>query len=174
MPPILRTALNYGALSGTSCFGFFLLLYFMGFNPLGNLSWLGAWIPVVFICLSTSHFREYEAEGFISYSRAFKAGLLTAIAGALVYASMIYIFGSFIDHSLVDIYKNDLGDQLEKTKALINDNLYEKALEGLNQTTMYSIAFGDFFTKCIGGFIVSLVTAAVYKKTPPVFKEMPE
>jgi hypothetical protein len=171
IPPVLRTALNYGAGIGISCFVVFLLIYFAGFNPLGNASWLGAWIPVVFICLSTRHFREQETEGFIGYGNAFRIGLLTAMAGALLFALIIYLFGTLIDSNLVTLYKNDVVEQLEQTKAFLGDSLYEKMMENVNQTTMFSISSGDFFTKCIGGLIVSLITAAVYKKDPPVFKE---
>ncbi len=158
-------------MSGIGCFVVFLILYYSGIHPLGNASWLSIWIPVVFICLSTSHYREHELEGFITYGAAYKTGFLTAMAGGVMYALLIYLFGTFIDATLAETYKTYMAEQLENTKGLLSESRYEDTTENLGHSTMSSIAFGDFFTKTLGGFIVSFVTAAVYKKYPPVFKD---
>ena len=90
------------------------------------------------------------------------------MCGGILYALIIYIFGTAIDHSLVDNYKNEVSEQLEMSKGMLNETLYNKGIESLDHTTLSSIAFGDFFTKTIGGMIVSFITAAVYKKDKPV------
>lgn len=165
---LVHIALNYGALSGLSCFGMFLLLYFLGFNPLGSISIVGIWIPVVFICLSTKTYRENELEGFMSYKQGIKIGFFTALSGGLLFAFLIYIFGRIIDENLVENYKKEFIVQLEATKSFFSDKMYDMYMTSINEQTMSKLAFSEFISKAIGGLIVSLITAAIFKKQPPI------
>lgn len=164
--PALRTTLNFGALSGLSGFLIFLALYYKGVNPLGQSSWLGSWIPVVFICISTKYIRNKLLGGFIAYWQAFRTGLLTGFFGALLFSLLIYIFGRIIDPSLVDLYKNEALQSLEETKFLFSDAFYEDSLKSINDISISQLAYNDFFMKLLGAALVSLITAAVYRKQP--------
>jgi hypothetical protein len=174
---MIRTALNYGAMSGLGVFAIFLILYFAKINPLGNASWLAAWIPVVFICKSTQHYREHELEGFISYGQAWHIGTLTGIAGALLSALLVFIFCKVYDASLIDTFKNENLSQLESVesqlKGMFGDGMYDKAVESFQRLDVRTVASSDFFNKTIGAILVSLVTASIYKRDKPKIFQPP-
>ncbi len=168
---MLRYALHFGGIQGVATFAIFLLLYWMGINPLGNASWLGAWIPVLIIAKATRSYRDHELEGFISYSEGFRMGLFTAIAGGLLSALLIFIFCTLVDSTIVDEFKEQTLSQLElveaQMKGLMGDTLYENAVETYNNINLQSIVSSEFFNKLLGGLIISLITAAIYKKDKP-------
>lgn len=168
MNPSGKVILNYGAMSGLSCFGFFLLLFTLGWNPLGQISWLGAWIPVIFIALSTGYFRDKLSGGYITYGHAFRIGFLTACCGAFMFDSLVYIFGTFINNTILDTYKTDMLTELEKTKSMFGERFYELSMESLEKTTMYNIVSSDFFLKVLGGALTALITSGFYRKNKTI------
>lgn len=169
--PLLRTTLNYGALSGIASFIVFLAIYFKGMNPLGSVSWIGAWIPIVFICLSTKFYRDHYLSGFMTYGQAMKTGLLTALAASFLFVLLIYIFATVIDASIIEQYKNEMRSGMEETKFMFSREMFEQGMESIEKLTMATISYNDFFMKMIGALLVSLITAAVYRKQPAEFEE---
>ena len=159
--PLFKTAMNFGAMSGLGSFAVFLGLYYKGINPLGNASWVGAWIPVVFV-IATKYYRDHFLAGEISYGHAVKIGLLTAIAASFLFALLIYIFVTLIDSTIVTTFKNEKLLELEETKFMFGDEFYDKMVEGIEKINITTIALNDFFTKMMGALLVTLVTAAVY------------
>jgi len=168
---MIKHSLNYGALSGTGCFAVFLLLYFLGVNPLGNSSWLAAWIPVVVICVSTKAYRENELEGFMTYGEAWNVGTFTGIAGAMLHALLIYIFLKEFDANLIESFKTENIDNLKKMeselKGLIGSSVFETTLESYKRLDVKTVCSSDFFNKTIGAILVSLITAAIFKRNKP-------
>ncbi len=171
-PPIMRSALNIGALYGISSFVFFLLLYYAGLNPLGPGIWLGVWIPIVFTIWGIKFYRDQECGGFVSYWRAFQTGVMTIMCGALLSALLLYIFGMIGAPDLLDNYKEQMLQGLEETetmmRSMMGDKVFDMTLENINQTTLATLASSDFFNKSLGGAFLSLVLAAFLKRNPPV------
>lgn len=165
--PFVRTILNYGALSGLASFAVFLALYYKGMNPMGAASWMGAWIPVVFICLATKRYRDDYNEGFLTYGQGFKTGLMTTFAASLLFALLVYIFATLIDHSMLEMYKTEMRNGMEETKFIFSDEMYERGLESIEKLTITTLAYNDFFMKMLGGLVVSLITAAIFRRQPP-------
>lgn len=156
--------LNYGAMSGLSSFGFFLILFYLGWNPFGQISFLGFWIPIVFVCMATGNMRNNLLGGYITYGQAFRIGFLTASSAGFLYALLIYIFGTLIQPGLIDIHKLELAEGIEKTRAIFGEKFYESNLENVDKTTIFTMASGEFFSKSFGGFLISLITAGFYRR----------
>ncbi|MFI5220132.1 MAG: DUF4199 domain-containing protein [Bacteroidia bacterium] len=169
--PLWRTALNFGAMSGISSFGLFLILYVKGINPLGPSSWLGAWIPVVFICIATRYYRDRILGGFITYWQGFRTGMLTAICGSFLFALFIYSFAKIYGTDIVELFKNDAIQGMEDAKYILGDDLYDQGMESLEKITIGTMASNDFFTKMLGAVLVCLITAAAYRKLPSPIDE---
>ena len=169
--PLFRTALNFGAMSGLASFLVFLALYFKGLNPLGTASWLGAWIPVVFLCIATKNYRDHALGGFINYGQGMRIGLLTALAASFLFALLIYIFVTIFDSNVIELYKNEMKAGLEETKFMFSDEMFDKAMEGFEKLTIVTVAYNDFFIKMVGGLLVTFITAAIYRRVPKPFEE---
>lgn len=168
---MFKYALNYGAMAGSGVFVFFLVFYFTGINPLGNVMWLAAWIPIIFMCRATKNYRDNEMEGFISYGQAWQIGALTGISCALLSALLTYIFCKVFDSTLVESFKTSNLEQLEMMKdefsGLMGESMYEKAQESFENINVQTVASGEFFNKSFGATLVSLITAAIYKRNKP-------
>lgn len=156
--------MNFGAMSGLGSFAVFLALYYKGINPLGKAAWIGAWIPVVFICMATKIYRDRFLAGEISYGQGIKIGLTTAMAASFLFVLLVYIFASLIDYNVITMYKNEFFQNMEETKFMFSDEMYEQTIEDMHKSSIINIAFTDFFAKMLGAFIVTLVTAAIYRK----------
>ncbi|MEP7171229.1 MAG: DUF4199 domain-containing protein [Bacteroidota bacterium] len=169
--PLLKTAMNFGAMSGLGSFAVFLGLYYKGISPLGNASWLGAWIPVVFICIATKNYREHVLGGEISYGQAMKIGLTTAMAASFLFVLLIYIFATIIDGSVVEKLKAEQIEQLDFSKLYFGDDFYSDLKDNVEKLTIKEIAFNDFFMKMIGALLVTFVTAAIYRKQNPEIED---
>lgn len=169
-PPIAKTALNYGALSGIASFSMFLILYFSGKNPLGPASWLGAWIPVFIMVLATKHYRNVENQGFVSYWQAFRIGFITASAGAMLFGALSWSFVTIVDASILDTFKQENLEALELTegmmKSMIGETAFEQSVENINDMNMSDVSASDVFNKMFGGLLAAFITAAFLRREP--------
>ena len=106
----LKLQFNYGSIAGFSAFLFFLLYVNCGLNPLGNISWLGAWIPILFIYLCIKKYRDEELEGFISYKESLSIGIVVSFVYASLFGMMLYAYGTFINADFLELHKNEALD----------------------------------------------------------------
>src|SRR4051812_38544834 len=118
-PSPFKISLNYGAMSSVACFAMFLLIYWLGKNPLGPASWFAVWIPPVIIVMCIRYFRDQIRGGYISFGDAFFTGFLTAASCGLLYALMVYIFGTLIDSSILDGLKESSLAELEEGESMV-------------------------------------------------------
>lgn len=169
-PPVIRTALNFGALNGLGLFTMFLLLYYSGINALVPTSWHTSWVPILFMILGTRYYRNAENHGFISYWQGFRVSFLTASCGAFVFATLAWIFGSYIDGNVLEEFKQRSLEAVEMTegmmKSMVGESAYEQYIEDISEVQMSDVVIGDFNNKIIGGLIASLVVAAFLRKDP--------
>jgi Protein of unknown function (DUF4199) len=165
---LFRTGMNYGSMSGLSLFLLFILLYFSGMNPLGGMSWLGAWIPLVFIVIATKTIRDQHQGGYISFGSAFRTGIITVFFSSLLFVLLVYIFGRIADGNLVEMYRDEILQGVNEARILLSDKIIDQVLEEAENVTMASIAKSDFTAKVIGGTVVSLVTSAFLMKREPI------
>jgi hypothetical protein len=172
---IFRTPLNYGSIAGLISFGIFLLIYVMGKNPLGNMSLLGIWVPVVFIYLGIKKHRDTFFKGYISFGQAFGQGALTSFIYASLFAILVYIFGIFVDDTIVDLFITEAIQAMDQVSGMLSEEMYnemyDKFIEELEGITLSAISLSEFRSKLIWGIIISLVVAAFLKKKKSVFEE---
>ena len=163
----IRTPLNFGSIAGICSFVIFLLLYIAGYNPLGNLSWVAAWIPVVFIILGIKKHRNSNLEGFISYGQALGMGCLITLVFASFFGILVYIFGVLIDPGIVEMSKQEVLESMEKASEqlpqVFGEEMYDKMLDQIEDISISSMALSEFTNKLIWGVMISLVSAAFLK-----------
>lgn len=169
-PPILKTALNFGALSGLGSFSVFLVLYWLGFNPLGPSSWMGVWVPLLFMILASRHYRNVENSGFLFYWQGFRLAFLTACAGAMIYGALSWAFVTIIDASILDTFKQQSLEALELTegmmKSFMGETAFEQSVESINNMNMGDVASSDVFNKMLGGLLSAFIIAAFMRREP--------
>lgn len=174
-PPVIRTALNFGALCGLSNFAVFLILYYSGKNPLSMLSWYAAPLPILFMILATRHYRNRENGGLLRYDQGFRVSFLTSVAGAFVYGAIVWIFITAFDGSIMEMVKQEYLANLELSegmmKSLLGEEAFEQSLESIDNLTPYNLVTSDVFYKVLGGLICSLIIAAFLRRVPYLKEE---
>ena len=171
----IRTPLNFGSIAGICSFAIFLLLYLTGYNPLGNLSWTAAWVPIVFIILGIKKHRDDNLNGFMSYGQALGIGCMIAIVFASFYGILVYIFGVLIDPGIVELSKREAMESMEKASEqlpqIFGEEMYDKMLEQIDEISISSISLSEFTNKLIWGILISLISAAFLKKNKSPLEE---
>lgn len=155
--------MNYGTIGGLVSFALFIILYATVHNPLGEVSYLGLWIPIVFIVLAVRSYKYQIGEGYITYGKAFRTGAYTGFFIAFLFSLMLYLFMKIYDPSILDRHKTYLFEELELRKDLWSESFYHLSLESIDKTTLGSLAWNEFSLKFIGAFITSLIVAAIFK-----------
>ncbi|MBL7926180.1 MAG: DUF4199 domain-containing protein [Bacteroidia bacterium] len=163
-----QTSLRFGAYYGVAAFAFAVIITAMVGNPLGPASWFGVWIPILFIARSILMHRKIH-DGFISFGEAFRTGFYTIVCGGVLYGLMVYMYGSLVVPQMLDNYKSSSIADVEQiaTMQIISESWLEKMVDSINQTSLGNALMGDYFNKIIGGAIVSLIMAAIYKRNIP-------
>jgi hypothetical protein len=184
--------LNSASIAGLVVFAYFILLYLaMGtefvlidfpeellresmtirIHPFGGMKMIGAVVPVVFMYLAVKRFKAEEGEGFITYGRAFRVGVMFTFIYASLSAMLIFLFGSLIDGSFVDFANSSdarlIRMMMEADQVMFIDP--EEQLKLIEQRGLADFALSDFWSKTSGGFIIALVIAAFLKQKPPTF-----
>ncbi|PCJ83871.1 MAG: hypothetical protein COA57_10300 [Flavobacteriales bacterium] len=167
----LKIPLNFGTLAGIILFIIFLVYYFLDFSPLGNITWATFWVPFIFVFVGVKRYRDTELEGFISYGKAYLISLVIALVYATLFGMFVYLFGTFIDGAIIDMYINEALLGLERAQGFMGEEMLEKAVEEIEKTTVGSLAFSDAFNKIIGAALINLILAAFLKKSPEIFPE---
>lgn len=175
--PYLKTSMQFGAYSGLSSFMFFMILYFVNSNPLGNKGWLGFWIPILFIFLGTKFHRDKVLDNQISYGQAFGLGALIALCASLLYALLVFLFGTVADPSIVDNYKAEAMQGMEEARKYLSSekllSAMDEAASKIEEMKIGELAQSIFLNGLIGGALVSLISSAILKKKKPLFDEPP-
>lgn len=160
---LVLSALSYGAGVGMLLIIFSLIMYILDMN----FSRLNQWAPYILLIIgmaySTKMYRDKVLGGTMNFGRGFLFGWLVAIV-----ASLLSIVFGLIMMNVIDPGLMDRGLQVAEEKLLergLNDEQIRMALD--MQRKMMSGAVGyiiGFVMFAIIGAIISLITAAIYKK----------
>ncbi len=161
---MFKTAIHYGSLSGIAVIVFYIALYYGGFNVFGQMSFLGVWIPIVFLVMATKYHRSHNLGGFMTYRQGLAVGFATTIFSITLFGLFFYLFGTVIATNLLDLYKSQAAESLEQGKGLLSERMMDKAFESIDTMTISSLAFSESFNKMIGGVIATLIIAAIYRR----------
>jgi uncharacterized membrane protein YwzB len=166
----LKISLNFGTIAGIAVFAVFLINYLLGFNPLGNASWLGAWIPFLFIYLTIKNVREKSYDGYITYGQAFKAALLMILVYASLGNMLNFLFVSFAAPQIFDEFMMQAMEEMEKVESFLSPEMYDQMMEEFEKTTPSSFLFSNVFNQILGGTILALIFAGFMKKNRSIFE----
>lgn len=167
-------ALRYGAIGGMILIAIGLALQLTGLvnpaDPQNSTNWLGNVFNIaVSVGVIVFAIKAFTADngGFVAFGRAFTVGALTILVMVAISAVWTYVYFAMIEPDLVDAIR-------EATR----DNMVEKQGMDPEQADQTMGAIGWMFSPgmmagwvaifgVIFGMIISLITAAIMKKTPP-------
>lgn len=118
-------------------------------------------LSVLFIIMSSKEHRDIDNNGYLTYGRGLGIGTLTSVFNGLLSAIAFFIIATyFVDYN--DLVETKLLEQAEKAGRDFTE-------EEMNMAKKFSqpivAAFFSFLASVFFGFILSLVTAAIVKRT---------
>jgi hypothetical protein len=134
---------------------------FMGTGASAPVRYL-AYIPfIAFICLAQIEYRD-KSSGFMTYGQGFIEGLLFGVFSGIMMAIFIYIYYAILYPQGVDEMVTAAHD-----KMVAQGTPSDQMDAALDMTKKYGAIFatvGILFVTPIFAIIVSLITAAIFKK----------
>ena len=172
--PIIAVPLKFGLVGAGIAILLFLLLYFLGKNPLiiyGNFDFSFLLIPV-FIFFSIKEFRDYKNNRELLFWQGMSVGFINYFVIALVSALFIYIFLSFVDLELVSGYVADRMQIMNEMKGemvkQMGEDVFTRTYAELGNTTAYVIALDDFLKKIVIGLFLTIIISVLLRRSNEV------
>lgn len=164
---IVRVGIRYGVLCGLACFVVVLILWLLGYNPLGEAGRV-SFLPIpVFIFLAIKYYKQFN-EAEIGFLRGFRVGLSVSFYTALFASMLLFILLYFAGSSMMSEYVETMKQILENDKELqiqtFGKEMYEQSVAALDNISPSLLATYDFVGRLFAGFIFSVVAAVFFRK----------
>ncbi|WP_036775076.1 DUF4199 domain-containing protein [Pontibacter actiniarum] len=164
---IVREGIRYGVLCGIACFALVALIYFLGYNPFGELGRL-TYLPIpVFIFLGIRNYKKYN-DSELSFGKGIRLGLAVSFYTALCAAMLVFIFIFLVGPEIIQQHVAEMKALLEETREeqikLLGQQMYEEGFKALDSVSPSMLAADDFVRRIFAGGIFSLVAAVFFRK----------
>ena len=161
-----KIPIKYGLYGAVLGFVFYLMLLFSGNSPWSSASWMGCWIPGVTALFSI---KQYTKDNSLdaSFSTLFVVSLIVIFLQAFCFNLIAFLFALLFETNAIEMYKTEVFQYAEQIATILGEEFYGKMAEEMENITLFSLTFGDFTNKIIGGIIVSLILAGFLKKNKP-------
>ena len=132
-----------------------------GLTSTSSLQYL-TYLPfIAFLCLTQTEYRE-ELGGYVNYGNAFSAGFRYAVFSGLLLGVFTYLYLSFLSPGMLDKAIEVTQTQLEEKNT--PSAQIEKTIDIMKKWGPILGAFSAAVGYAIIGAIISLITAAIFKK----------
>ncbi|MCJ8164842.1 DUF4199 domain-containing protein [Pontibacter sp. E15-1] len=164
---IIRVGIRYGVLCSLACFALVLILYFMGYNPFGDMGRL-TYLPIpVFIFLAIRYYKLFH-DGSVGFGRGFRVGLSVAFYTALTTAMLVFVFVYIVGPEVLQHHVTEMKALLDQTREeqvrLLGEKMYEEGYKALDSITPGMLATDDFVRRVFVGGIFSVIAAVFFRK----------
>jgi hypothetical protein len=167
----LKKELNIGSIAGFIGFAFFLILYFIGLQPLGMFSLVGVSIPIVMLFFGNQFIKKHIFGGNMSFGLVFQSSLTMCLVYASMFAMLVYLFSISISADMTQvIYERSVeefeivGNLAAKTNQNgIDQDALTEHLKLLKETSLGDLVWQEFSSKLFGGLILSLFAGLIFK-----------
>ncbi len=164
---IVSVGIRYGVLSGVACFAIVLLLWILGYNPLGEAGRL-SFLPIpVFIFLAIKYYKQFD-EAEIGFLKGLRVGLsvsfYTALAASMLLFILLYFAGNNMIASYVETMKLALVTEKELQVQTFGEEMYKQSYAALEMMSPSLLATYDFVARLFSGLIFSVVAAVFFRK----------
>lgn len=164
---IIRVGVRYGVLCGIVCFVLVLVLFFLGFNPFGEMGRL-TYLPIpIFLFLAIRYYKLFN-DSEIGFLKGLRVGLSVAFYTALSAAMLIFLFIHVAGPEVLQTHITEMRALLEETREeqikLLGQELYDEGYRAISSITPSMLAADDFVRRIFVGGIFSLIAAVFFRK----------
>jgi len=161
-PQFWKSAMHYGLY-----LGLVLVVFNTIINAMGNSGKFLGWIQWVIITagvyISQYQFRNSELNGFISYSKCLKLGIVVMMCASIFVSLHTFVHINYIDPDYLEKMK------IEVEEVMLQNNIPEDKVEAMSESfsimrTPGMIIFSGLLGFAFFGFIISLITSIFIMK----------
>src|SRR4030042_3461574 len=162
-PSVLVNALNWGVIIGLISIVYTVILYMLNQLFSQALGYAGIIIIIVGLSVAMKSYRDKVLDGILPFGKAFGFGMLIVVVVALLGAIFTYLLYAVIDTGLQE-------KALEfTTEKILKRGVPEEQLDMfLERAAKFQkpipMAIMGFITSVLGGVVLSLIMAAIFKK----------
>jgi hypothetical protein len=162
-PSVLINALNWGVIIGLVAIVYSVILYMLNLTFNQALGYASVIIIIAGLAIAMKNYRDKVLDGVLPFGKAFGFGILIIIVAALLGTIFTYLLYAVIDTGLSE-------KMLEYTsEKMLARGLPESQLDlVLERAEKFQkplpIAITGFISSVLGGVVLSLIMAAIFKK----------
>lgn len=163
--------MTYGLYLGVISVVFTLIAYFAGMVGEDFVGWISFAISIAFVCWAMINFRDKQNGGYLAYGQGVGLGFMTFFIAGIISATFSYVLYQFIDPGLVEqLVQKSLEEAVQKNPQIeSNLEMAEKSIRWFVNPPVLAIML--VVLSAIGGIIISLILAAIFKKEKSIFEE---
>jgi len=164
----MHAALPFGIAGGFLLVLGFLLLYFLGTEPVGMVLIFGYVATPLFVFAGIKQFRDKHNGGELYFSQGMSVGFFVYTLMALISAFFIWVFMVF-QPEVFEVFKASNIALLEQKRALLTEQLGEQSFEetyvNIQAMSVFDVALNDFLRKIIPGLFFTIIISIILKRT---------
>ncbi len=164
---LIRVGIRYGVLCSLACFALVLVLYFMGYNPFGDMGRLTYLSIPVFIFLAIRYYKLFH-DGNVGFGRGLRVGLSVSFYTALTTAMLVFVFIFFAGQEVLQHHVAEMKALLDQTREeqvkILGEKMYDEGYKALDSITPGMLAADDFVRRIFVGGIFSVISAVFFRK----------
>ena len=159
--------MNYGTFYGVLLIISSLVIYLLGFDSSDTVvSIISLLVSIAGLFYFMNRYKTEVANGFLSFSQAFRSGLMITLFGGILSSFYNWIFMSFIDPSVIEkakvaAYERAISSGKTEEMAIKEIEMAEPFMTPIAMTLIGLVYF------IVMGVIISLVISAIIKKDNP-------
>ncbi len=158
-------AFLYGLLTAIALFAITLFIYFTGMSTEKWPTYLSYFVLLAGIVIGLKNYRDEARGGFISYGSALGFGTFSMFFAALIVAILSFVFYKFLAPDAMIPIREAAELQMLERNPNMSDQEYDMAMKFISPGF---ITVTLLFSYTFIGFVLSLLVAAVMKKSDPL------
>jgi hypothetical protein len=162
-PSVLVNALNWGVIIGLISIVYSVILYMLNKTFSQALGYAGIIIIIAGLAFAMKSYRDNVLDGILPFGKAFGFGMLIVVIAGLLGAIFTYLLYAVIDTGLSEKMMEFTTEKMLKRgvpEAQL-DMFLERAAKFQKPIPM---AIAGLITSVLGGVVLSLIMAAIFKK----------
>jgi hypothetical protein len=162
-PSVLVNALTWGVIIGLISIVYSVILYMLNQSFNRALGYAGIIIIIIGLAIAMKSYRDNVLDGVLPFGKAFGFGVLIVVVAGLLGAIFTYLLYAIIDTGLQEKLVEYTRDKmLDKGVSEAQLNMILERAQKFQKPVPLAI-FG-FIISCLGGTVLSLIMAAIFKK----------
>lgn len=168
MNKYLRSAYLFGIFGGAFCGLAFLVMYFMGKEPIGFTGIFGYFIIPLFVFMGIKDFKVGRDKQELTFGQGMTVGFFIYTILALISAIAIFIIIQF-DQAILEEFKTAnldlLHEKREELIAQIDEVSYNITFKNISNMTLFDVVLNDFLRKVFPGLFFTILISMILKNT---------